>query len=237
MPRSANGSDASFAILITGVSKGIGRALALECAKRGHTIIGCSRSQDKLDSLRTQLLSPDKHLLFNTDTSNSSVQDLVNAVLERNLIPDILVNNAAVVNEKSKFWEIPMNEFDSVIDTNVKGTANVLRHFIPLMIASEKRIIVNMSSEWGRMGAPMFSPYSTSKWAIEGLTKSIAPELPEGMAIIALHPGVINTDMLVTCFGDLAANYQTPEPWAVKASTMILNFTSADNGASLSVDE
>ncbi|XP_038876513.1 NADPH-dependent pterin aldehyde reductase-like [Benincasa hispida] len=229
-------------ILITGVSKGLGRALALELGKHGHTIIGCSRNHNALHSLQLQLSSistnnQQRHLLLNLDvTSNSGVEGLLQAVLQTNLVPDILVNNAAIVNEKSKFWEIPPHEFDSVIDTNIKGTTNVLRHFIPLMIAREKKIIVNMSSLWGRIGAPMFSAYSASKWAIEGLTKSIAQELPNGMAIIALHPGIVNTDMLLSCFGDLAANHQNPPEWAVKASRMILNFTSADNGASLSVD-
>lgn len=231
--------DRSLVILITGVSKGIGRALALELAKRGHTIVGCSRNHNTLHSLQIQLssISTNQHFLLNSDvTSNTGVEHLLRAVLQRDLVPDILVNNAAIVNEKSKFWEIPPHEFDSVIDTNIKGTANVLRHFIPHMIAREKKIIVNMSSLWGRIGAPMFSAYSASKWGIEGLTKSIAQELPKGMAIIALHPGIVNTDMLVTCFADLAANYQNPQQWAVKASTMILNFTLTDNGASLSVD-
>ena len=58
-----------------------------------------------------------------------------------------------------------------------------------------------------------FSPYSASNWAIEGLTKSIALELPKGMAIIALDPGIVNTDMLAFCFGDSAADYQNPEEW------------------------
>lgn len=80
------------------------------------------------------------------------------------LISFSVVNNAAIVNEKSKFWEIPPHEFDSVIDTNIKGTANVLRHFIPHMIAREKKIIVNMSSLWGRIGAPMVHTYSTHIW-------------------------------------------------------------------------
>ncbi|XP_023539754.1 NADPH-dependent pterin aldehyde reductase-like [Cucurbita pepo subsp. pepo] len=229
-------------VLITGVSRGLGRALALSLAKRGHTIIGCARTPNALHSLQKELaaLSPSSshtHLLQITDVaSNGSVEELFKAVLERDLVPDILVNNAAVINENSKFWEIPQHVFDCVIDTNVKGTANVLRHFIPLMIQGGKGIIVNFSSMWGRNGAPMFSPYCASKWAIEGLTKSIALELPKGMAIIALDPGIVNTDMLAISFGDSAPDYQNPEEWVVKASTMILSFTSEDNGASLTVE-
>ena len=57
------------------------------------------------------------------------------------------------------------------------------------------------------------APYCASKWAIEGLTKSVAKELPEGMAVVALNPGVINTEMLASCFGNSAALYQAPESW------------------------
>lgn len=92
-----------------------------------------------------------------------------------------------------------------------------------------------MSSGWGRSGAALVAPYCASKWAVEGLTKSVAKELPDGMAIVALNPGVINTDMLASCFGGSASLYQAPDAWAVKAAAMILNLTGADNGASLTV--
>ncbi|KAI4296150.1 hypothetical protein L6164_036132 [Bauhinia variegata] len=236
----------SRTVLITGVSKGLGRSLALELANRGHTVIGCSRSQDKLDSLQSELssscssdsdsLPSDRHLLLNADVmSNSSVEELARTVMERKGVPDIIVNNAGTINRNNKIWEVPVEEFDNVIDTNLKGTANVLRHFIPLMLAKKQGIIVNMSSGWGRSGAALVAPYCASKWAIEGLSRSVAKELPEGMAVVALNPGVINTDLLASCFGTSAALYQTPEAWASKAAAFILNLTAADNGASLTV--
>lgn len=64
------------------------------------------------------------------------------------------------------------------------------------------------------------APYCASKWAVEGLTRSVAKELPDGMAIVALNPGVINTDMLVSCFGNSAALYQAPEAWYAFSSYM-----------------
>ncbi|KAL2339330.1 hypothetical protein Fmac_013776 [Flemingia macrophylla] len=230
----------SRTVLITGVGKGLGRALALEMAKRGHTVIGCSRSQDHLNSLQSLLSSSSiTHLLINADVrSNDSVQEMAQLVMDKKLVPDIIVNNAGTINKNNKIWEVPAEEFSAVMDTNVKGTANVLRHFIPLMIAAKKveeAIIVNMSSGWGRSGAALVAPYCASKWAIEGLTKAVAKEVPEGMAVVALNPGVINTDMLSSCFGSSASLYQTPQTWALKAATMILNLTSADNGASLTV--
>ncbi|KAF8412007.1 hypothetical protein HHK36_004566 [Tetracentron sinense] len=186
-------------VLITGVSKGLGRALALEIAKRGHTVIGCSRSQDRLNSLQSDLSSH--------HDSNIHLDHLLRKV-------DVLpVNNAGTINQNNKIWEVPVEEFDTVIDTNIKGTANVLRHFLPLMIESKKGIIVNMSSGWGRSAAAQVAPYCASKWAVEGMTRSVAKELPDGIAIVALSPGVVNTDMLASCFGSSASLYQTPESW------------------------
>ncbi|CAL0321808.1 unnamed protein product [Lupinus luteus] len=238
--RTKNAEGNSRTVLITGVSKGIGRALALELANLGHSVIGCSRSQDNLISL--QSLLPNHFFLTADIKSNTSVQHLARIVMDQKGVPDIIVNNAGTINKNNKIWEVPEEEFDNVIDTNLKGTTNVLRHFIPLMITNNKKqggggggIIVNMSSGWGRSGAALVAPYCASKWAVEGLTKSVAKELPEGMAVVALNPGVINTDMLASCFGTSASLYQTPEAWASKAANMILNLRAADNGASLTV--
>uniref|UniRef100_A0A9R1UGU7 3-oxoacyl-[acyl-carrier-protein] reductase n=2 Tax=Lactuca sativa TaxID=4236 RepID=A0A9R1UGU7_LACSA len=227
-------------VLITGVSRGLGKALAVEIAKRGHSVIGCSRSQEKLDSLQSELCSgpssssssSEKHLFLNADVcSNSGVQELARVVMEKKGVPDII----GTINKNNRLWEVPEEEFNAVIDTNLKGIANMLRHFIPLMIEKKQGILVNMSSGWGRSAAAQVAPYCASKWAVEGLTKSVAKELPAGMAIVALNPGVINTEMLQSCFGSSSGMYQAPDSWAPKAADMILNLTVADNGASLSV--
>ncbi|KAK6159676.1 hypothetical protein DH2020_003057 [Rehmannia glutinosa] len=230
-------------VLITGVSRGLGKALALELAKRGHTVIGCSRTPDRLSSLQSELASAsesmsnnNKHLIMNVDVrSNSSVEGLARDLVEKKAIPDIIVNNAGTINRNNRIWEVPVDEFDTVIDTNIKGTANVLRHFIPVMIEKKHGIIVNISSGWGRSAAAQVAPYCASKWAVEGLTRAVAKELPPGMAVVALNPGVINTEMLQSCFGSSAALYPTPESWAPRAATLILHLTVADNGASLTV--
>uniref|UniRef100_A0A803MTF2 NADPH-dependent pterin aldehyde reductase n=2 Tax=Chenopodium quinoa TaxID=63459 RepID=A0A803MTF2_CHEQI len=213
-------------------------------AKRGHCVVGCGRSQDRIDSLQAELHnSPSSsnsedssHLLLNVDVRlNNSVQDLAKLLVEKKRIPDIIVNNAGTINKNNILWEVPAEEFDTVIDTNVKGVANMLRHFIPLMIERKHGIIVNLSSGWGRSAAAQVAPYCASKWAVEGLTRAVAKELSSGMAIVALSPGVIHTEMLESCFGSTAHVYPKPDQWAPRAATMILNLTSADNGASLTV--
>ncbi|KAF2320231.1 hypothetical protein GH714_026187 [Hevea brasiliensis] len=181
--------------------------------------------------------------------------------MEKKGVPDIIVNNAGTINRNNKIWEVPVEEFDAVIDTNVKGIANVLRHFIPLMLPKSKELLLTSLLDGEDPVLPcikmwdlahstnasfifdvfcwsviiMVAPYCASKWAIEGLTRSVAKELPDGMAAIALNPGVIHTEMLQSCFGTSASHYQAPDAWASKAATMILNLTGADNGASLTV--
>ncbi|KAL5714692.1 hypothetical protein ACHQM5_016618 [Ranunculus cassubicifolius] len=219
----------SRTILITGISKGLGKALALELSSRGHTLIGCSRSQSSLDAILPSLPSP--HLLLQTDvTSDSSVKDLSLHVIKTLGVPDIIVNNAGTINRNNRIWEVPVEELDAVIDTNVKGTVNVLRHFLPCMVEKKQGVIVNMSSGWGRSAAAQVAPYCASKWAIEGLTKSVAKELPQGMAIVALSPGVVNTDMLASCFGASASLYQTPEAWSHHDIKMLVSINPNPNG-------
>jgi len=109
------------------------------------------------------------------------------------------------VHGKGRIWKISAKEFSEVIDVNIKGVANVLRHFLPAMVERKSGVIVNFSSGWGRSTAAEVAPYCATKWAIEGLTQALAQELPAGMAAIPLNPGIINTEMLQSCFGGSAS--------------------------------
>src|SRR5262249_11640612 len=127
--------------------------------------------------------------------------------------PDLLVNNAALINPNASLWEVPGEEFDRVIDVNIKGVANVIRHFVAAMVERKGGVIVNLSSGWGRSTSPEVAPYCATKWAIEGLTRALAQELPRGMAAVPLNPGIIDTDMLRSCFGDSAGSYPKAREW------------------------
>jgi NAD(P)-dependent dehydrogenase (short-subunit alcohol dehydrogenase family) len=102
------------------------------------------------------------------------------------------------------------------------------------MIKYKKGTIVNFSSGWGRTTSPQVAPYCSSKWAIEGLSKSLSQELPDSMISVALSPGVIDTDMLRSCNLN-ADSYEKPESWAKRAAPYILNIKQKDNGASLTI--
>ena len=147
--------------------------------------------------------------------------------------PDLLLNNAAVINRNAPLWQVPADDFDRVMDVNIKGVANVIRHFGPAMVARQSGVIVNFSSGWGRSTDAEVAPYCATKWAIEGLTQALAQELPPGMAAIPLNPGILNTEMLQSCFGAGAADYPSPGEWARQAAPFLLRLGPKDNGRSL----
>jgi len=149
--------------------------------------------------------------------------------------PDIVINNAALINTPAPLWKVPADEMAKVVNVNIVGVANVIRAFAPAMIERGTGVFVNLSSGWGRSVSPEVAPYCATKWAIEGMTKALAEELPKGMAAIPLNPGVIDTDMLRTCFSGGASSYPKAEEWALKAAPYILGLGPEDNGKSVSV--
>ena len=221
-------------ILITGVTRGCGRALAEEFIRRGHTIIGCGRSVKEIAALASQFPPPNYFSAVNV-ADDPQVEAWAKEVFSSHAAPDLVLNNAALINHVAPLWKVPAQEFSDVIDVNIKGTANVIRHFVPAMIARGRGVIVNFSSGWGRSTDAGVAPYCATKWAIEGLTQSLAQELPPGLAAAALNPGIINTDMLRTCWADGARNYPSPEEWAQNAAPFLLKLDAACNGKQLTV--
>ena len=221
-------------ILITGVSRGLGRAMAEEFIRLGHVVIGCGRSEKEIAQLQKQFPAPNDFAVVNV-SADEQVAAWAKRILQSHAAPDLLLNNAALINRNAPLWQIPAQEFSDVIDVNIKGVANVIRHFVPAMIKSGRGIIVNFSSGWGRSTDAEVAPYCATKWAIEGLTQSLAQELPPGMAAVPLNPGIINTDMLQSCFAGGANHYPTPEAWAKTAVPFLLKINPADNGRQLTV--
>lgn len=221
-------------IVITGVTRGLGRALVEEFIRGGHTVIGCGRSGDAIFDLRMTHLAPHDFSVLDV-AQDTKVAIWAAKVLENDTAPDLLINNAAVCNRPAPLWEIDDREFTKLVDVNLRGVANVVRHFVPAMVARKQGVIVNLSSGWGRSVSAEVAPYCMSKWGIEGLTKALAEELPEGMAAVPLNPGIIDTDMLRISFGDDAGSYEKPEAWAKKAAPFILGLGPKHNGQSLSV--
>lgn len=230
MSKSAEGR----VVLITGVTKGLGEVMTQKFASLGHRVIGCGRRVEAIEALRVQHKSPHRFDVVDV-SSDAEVAGWAKCVLSEFGPPDLLLNNAAVINRNAALWDVPVEEFDAVIDINIKGTANVVRHFAPAMIERRCGVIVNFSSGWGRAASSDVAPYCASKWAIEGLTQSMAQELPDGMAAVPLDPGVISTEMLRRCFGASASRYPDPDQWVEVAVPFLLQISAKDNGNPLSI--
>lgn len=221
-------------IVVTGATRGLGLAMVEKFAELGHTVLGCGRSRDGIEQLRKRFRPPHDFAALDVAQENL-VEPWAARLLSSHGPPDLLINNAGIINQNAPLWQVPADEFDRLFDVNVKGVANVIRHFVPAMVARKSGVIVNFSSGWGRSVDSDVAPYCASKWAIEGLTRALAEELPRGMAAVPLDPGIIDTDMLRSCFGGSANRYPAPAKWVEKAVPFILAFNSRDNGKPLKV--
>jgi len=221
-------------IVLTGVTKGLGLAMAHKFIELGHTVLGCGRSRDMVETLRRTFRPPNEFATVDVAVE-SQVEPWAARLLSSHGSPDLIINNAATINKNAPLWQVPADEFDRVIDVNVKGVANVIRHFLPAMLAKKTGLIINFSSGWGRTVAPEVAPYCASKWAIEGLTQALAEELPRGMGAIPVNPGIIDTDMLRSCFKEKAGRYPPPVKWVDKAVPFLLSLNSRDSGKQVSI--
>lgn len=221
-------------IVVTGCTRGCGLALAEYFTAQGHTVAGCARSEGGVGKLRGKFGSP--HDFTALDVSDDeAVMRWAARVTVTHGAPDLLVNNAAVIAKNAPLWEVPASEVAATLGVNVAGTVNTIRHFAPAMIARGRGVMVNFSSGWGRSTSPDVAIYCASKYAIEGLTQALAQELPKGVAAVALNPGIIDTEMLRSCFADGAADYPKPAEWAKRAGPFLLGLSAKDNGRSLDV--
>jgi len=225
--------EISKSVIITGVTQGLGRAMVDRFHELGWNIYGCGRSKDKIEELKKQYSKIHDFQVIDVSDSQQ-VNNWANYILNRHTAPNLIINNASIVNQNAQLWKITAQEFESVMNVNVNGVVNVIRAFVPAMVSRKEGIIINMSSSWGREGEAELAPYCASKFAIEGITKSMALELPHGMAVVALDPGgSISTPMLKSCAPQYINESPTPETWSHKAIEYILNITIDKNGDSL----
>lgn len=219
-------------VCISGCSRGLGKAMAIEFSSRGWTVTGGARDKDSLNELIPKLNTD--HFIHPFDiTVFQEVKNFSEIVIQKFGSPDLLVNNAGMINKNAPLKEIKSEEFAQVLAVNLGGIHNMIRAFVPSMEKSGKGIIANFSSYWGQSTAPEVGPYCASKWGVEGLTRSLAQELPNGLCAVAFNPGIINTDMLRSTFGKDAENYELPHIWAKHAVSKLEGISTADSGKTI----
>jgi len=201
-------------------------------ASKGWTVVGCGQSREVIEILGSEHRAP--HLFRAVDVGDADgVEAFAAEVVCAVGAPDLVLNNAALINANAPLWEVPVDEFSRVIDVNLKGVYHVVRVFVPRMVERGSGVVVNFSSGWGRSVSPDVAPYCCTKWGVEGLTAALAQELPSGMAAVTLNPGVINTDMLQSCFGGGAYAYLGAREWALTAVPFLAGLGAGDNGGVL----
>ncbi len=184
--------------LITGASGDIGQAIARTFAQKGYKVALCfHENKEAAEALAYEITrGGGLATAFSADlTSEPEVLLLEREVRERMGEPDVLVNNAGV-SSQMLFSDVSEEEYDRVMDTNVKSAFLTTRAFLPAMIRNKKGCIINISSMWGQVGASCEVVYSASKAALIGMTKALAKEVgPSGIRVNCIAPGVIDTKM------------------------------------------
>ncbi len=185
--------------LITGASRGIGRAVAVRLAQMGYAIAVCYHTtSDKAQELVAELReNGHTATAFCCDVANSAhVEMMAQAVREELGEVSVLVNNAGYAQQKL-FTEISSDEWERMIGVHLTGTFNTCHTFLPSMIRRHEGVIVNISSMWGQIGGSCEVHYSAVKAGVIGLTKALAKEVgPSGIRVNCVAPGVIMTDMM-----------------------------------------
>ena len=177
-------------IFISGASRGIGESMAKHFAKSNFNVVGTSRNNFKFDDDLENLLP-----LKLDVTSRNDVKNCFDELKSKNLLPDILINNAGITSDQL-FLRMSDDDWDDVINTNLTGTFNLTKIFLKNMIKNKFGRIINISSISGLMGNPGQVNYSSSKAALNGFTKSLAKEVgSRNITVNCVAPGFIDTDM------------------------------------------
>jgi NAD(P)-dependent dehydrogenase (short-subunit alcohol dehydrogenase family) len=195
MASSPNNQQLSVAV-VTGSSSGIGLAASLALAKNGYVTYATMRNLAKQDSI--QSVAEKEHLPVRTVqldvTDENSVKNAIQSILSESRRIDLLVNNAGY-GMTGAFEDIGMDEIKSLYETNVFGVIRVTQAVLPIMRKQGSGRIINISSGAGRIGYPGGSAYVSSKFALEGLSESMAFEVEQfGIKTVLVEPGFIRTN-------------------------------------------
>ena len=185
--------------LITGSSRGIGRAEAITLARDGYAVcVNCVEREDKAQELVDMLRSNGcEAMWYKADVSDSTaVKQMVAAIEEKLGAVTLLVNNAGIAKQ-CLFQDMTEDYWRHIFDVNLNGAFNTIQAVLPHMLHEHSGCIINTSSIWGQHGASCEVAYSATKHAIIGLTRSLAQELaPTNIRVNCVAPGVIDTDMV-----------------------------------------
>lgn len=210
-------------VVITGVSRGLGFAMAHEFISRGYRVIGTARKPEDAARLEQEFQGP--HRVLPVDSTDPSGLAKLASIATKDGPVDLVVANAGIINGREATWKISDQTWEQNLNVNVMGMVHTIKAFLPGMLDANHGTFVGMSSGWGQSASTGLGPYCASKFAVEGLIGCLVLDLEErGSAVtaVALDPGGgINTDMLADCLPDEHNEYRTADVWAKGAVTYI----------------
>lgn len=180
---------------ITGASSGIGEATAIALAKEGFQVVLCGRRQQKLTDLQEFLKQTKTHQLLFDVRDKQEVKNAINSLPEEFKKIDVLINNAGNAHGLDYFQDGNLEDWDAMIDINVKGLMYVSKEIIPQMIAREEGQIINIGSTAGKEVYPKGNVYCASKHAVDAINQGMRLDLNgTGVKVGAINPGLVETE-------------------------------------------
>lgn len=185
-------------VLITGISRGIGKAIALEFAKNKYNIIGCAKSDfNGLSDTKNLITSygVDSYIELCDISNEEKIKKFIYESTNKLGGIDILINNAGI-SYIGLLQDMSILEWNNIINTNLTSAFLMSKYVIPYMLKKQNGHIINISSVWGNIGASMEVAYSASKGGLNTFTKALAKELaPSNILVNTISPGFIDTEM------------------------------------------
>ncbi|WP_296699348.1 SDR family NAD(P)-dependent oxidoreductase [Algoriphagus sp.] len=216
--------------LVTGATSGIGKACAITLAKLGYNIIATGRRAERLKELESELAKDVDYLPLVFDVRDrEKVLDILGALPEDWKSIDVLINNAGNAHGMDPIQTGSLDDWDAMMDINVKGLLYVSKAIIPGMTERKSGTIINIGSIAGKEVYPNGSVYCGSKHAVDAITKGMRIDLnPFGLKVIAIHPGLVETEFSLVRFkGDEKRSdsvYQGFEPLLAQDIADIVEF-------------
>jgi NAD(P)-dependent dehydrogenase (short-subunit alcohol dehydrogenase family) len=201
-------------VVVVGCSRGIGFGIVeyLSTSSACSFLVGVVRRPADLQMLTDRYgTNPNVMILQGDVTSAASMENVVEEIKNKGLIPDLLVCNAGILTPPKPFDKIPIQDFRQSIEVNLMGPFYTMRAFLPLMRNVKNAVIVNVSSGWGLFGSAEEASYCASKHGLEGLMKCAAEDVSkDAVSIVTVRPGIVHTDMLEVAMGPAAKNRGIP---------------------------
>lgn len=191
-------------ILVTGATSGFGREIAILFAKNGYDVVITGRRADRLAALKTELEAQYKINVFSLQfdiRNRQEVEDAIADLKKQVSYIDILVNNAGLAAGLSSIDDGDVDDWDVMIDTNVKGLLYVTRQIAPIMKQQGAGHIINIGSTAGKLVYKNGNVYCATKYAVDALTQSMRIDLlPYGIKVTAINPGMAETEFALVRF-------------------------------------